>query len=114
MALDILSGDVSNAYLNAKPLETCHVEVKDRYIFGTSAGPASIFCDREPAAKSAVNPEAPHEKKNLSIAYHKCRECFTAGVVDIHIIYSENNLVNLLTKVLPVVKRKEIFDCIYV
>ena len=33
---DMLSGDVSNAYLNAKPLETCHVEVKDSYLFGPS------------------------------------------------------------------------------
>ena len=33
---DILSGDVSNAYLNAKHLETCHVEVKDSYLLGPS------------------------------------------------------------------------------
>ena len=31
-----LSGDVSNAYLNAKHLETCHVEVKDSYLLGPS------------------------------------------------------------------------------
>ena len=34
---EILSGDVSNAYLNAKPLETCHVAVRDSYLFESSA-----------------------------------------------------------------------------
>ena len=34
---DVLSDDVSNAYLNAIPLETCHVEVEGSYLFGPSA-----------------------------------------------------------------------------
>jgi len=33
---DIIPGDVSNAYLNTTPFETCHVEVKDSYLFGLS------------------------------------------------------------------------------
>ena len=33
---DILSNNVSNAYLNAKSLETCHVDVKDSYLFRLS------------------------------------------------------------------------------
>ena len=33
---DIIPGDVSNAYLNTTPFETCHVEVKDSCLFGLS------------------------------------------------------------------------------
>ena len=35
--LDLLSGDVTNAYLNAKPREKCYVEVTDPLLFGPSA-----------------------------------------------------------------------------
>ena len=77
-------------------------------------GPASIFCDNESVVKSAVNPDATLKKKNISIAYHKCRESFAAGVANIYFVFSEENLADLLTKVLSVVKRKNIFDCIYI
>jgi len=63
--------------------------------------------------KSAINPEATLKKKNVSIAYHKCRECFAAGVANIYFVYSVENLADLLTKVLPVTKRKDIFSCIF-
>jgi len=76
--------------------------------------PASIFCDNVSVVKIAVNSNVTLKKKNLSIAYHKCREFFAAGVADIYFTYSEEILVDLLTKVLPVVKRKEISDCIYI
>ena len=35
--LDILSGDIGNAYLNAKPRERCHVVITDELLFGPSA-----------------------------------------------------------------------------
>ena len=70
-------------------------------------GPANVFCDNDSVVKSAINPEATLKKKNVSIAYHKCCECFAAGVPDIYFVYSDENLADLLTKVLPVVKRKE-------
>ena len=34
---NVLSGDIGNAYLNAKPLEKCYVSVRDAYLFGPSA-----------------------------------------------------------------------------
>ena len=78
-----------------------------------SMGPANVFCDNDSVVKSAINPEATLKKKNVSIAYHKCRECFAASVADIYFVYSDENLADLLTKVLPVVKRKGIFACIF-
>ena len=76
-------------------------------------GPANVFCDNDSVAKSSTNPEATLNKKNVSIAYHKCRESFTAGVTNIYFQYSEDNLADVFTKVLPVVKRKNIFSCIF-
>ena len=35
--LDILSGDIGNAYLNARPREKCHVKITDDLLFGPSA-----------------------------------------------------------------------------
>lgn len=35
--LDVLSGDIGNAYLNAKLLEKCHVTITDDILFGPSA-----------------------------------------------------------------------------
>ena len=77
-------------------------------------GPANIFGDNESVIKNPINPEATLKKKNLSIAYHKCRECFASGIANLYFVRSEENLADLLTKVLPVPKRKNIFDCIYI
>ena len=33
----VLSGDIGNIYLNAKPLEKCYVVVRDEYLLGPSA-----------------------------------------------------------------------------
>ena len=76
-------------------------------------GPANVFCDNDSVAKSSTNPEATLSKKNVSIAYHKCREAFAAGITDIYFQYSEDNLADVFTKVLPVIKRKGIFACIF-
>ena len=54
-------------------------------------GTTSIFCDNGLVVKSAYNPEATLKKNNLSIAYHKYRECFAVGVADKYFIYSEEN-----------------------
>ena len=76
-------------------------------------GPANVFCDNDPVVKSAINPEATLKKKNVSIAYHKCCGYFATGVADIYFVYSDENLADLFTKVLPVVKQKGIFSCIF-
>ena len=76
-------------------------------------GPANVFCDNDSVAKSSTNPEATLDKKNISIAYHKCREAFAAGITNIYFQYSEDNLADVFTKVLPVIKRKNIFSCIF-
>jgi len=76
-------------------------------------GPANVFCDNESVVKSTMNPESTLKKKNVSIAYHKVREYFAAGIINVYFQYSEDNLADVFTKVLPVVKRKNIFECIF-
>ena len=76
-------------------------------------GATNVFCDNESVVKSTMNPESTLKKKNVSIAYHKVRECFAAGIITVYFQYSEDNLADVFTKVLPVVKCKNIFECIF-
>ena len=76
-------------------------------------GPASIFADNESVVKSSMNPESTLSKKHVSIAYHLAREAFAADIVNIYFVTSRENLADLLTKVLPVSVRKELFRCIF-
>ena len=72
-------------------------------------GSASVFMDNESVVRSGMNPETVLKKKHVSIAYHKSRECFAANVITIYWIPSGENLADLLTKVLDVPKRKNLF-----
>ena len=42
--LDVLSGDIGNAYLNAKPLEKCYVVIEDAFMFGPNAVGRNADC----------------------------------------------------------------------
>ena len=72
-------------------------------------GPSNIFMDNESVVKSALNPEAALKKKHVSIAYHKSREAFAAGIITIYWVPSDENLADLFTKSLPVERRKMLF-----
>ena len=70
---------------------------------------ANIFVDNESVVKSSMNPETTLKKKHVSIAYHKARESFAANIITIYFVRSSENLADLFTKSLPVVRRKELF-----
>ena len=70
---------------------------------------ANIFVDNESVVKSSMNPETTLKKKHVSIAYHKARESFAANIITIYFVPSSENLADLFTKSLPVVRRKELF-----
>lgn len=76
-------------------------------------GPTNIFCDNKSLVKSSVKPESALKKKHVSIAFHKCREAFAAGVINIYFQNSLDNLADLFTKVLSVEQRKELFQGIF-
>ena len=76
-------------------------------------GPACIFADNESVVKSSMNPESTLSKKHVSIAYHLAREAFAANIVNIYFVFSRENLADLLTKVLSIGTRKDLFICIF-
>ena len=75
--------------------------------------PSNVFCDNDSVVKNSVRPEAVLKKKCVSIAYHKTRECFASAIANIYFEYSDMNLADLFTKVLPAMKRKHLFSCIF-
>ena len=75
-------------------------------------GPARLFCDNESVVTSSSFPESTLKKKHCSIAYHRVREFVAAGK---GLIFHENttsNIADLLTKVLPVERRKVLLQAI--
>ena len=73
------------------------------------SGPSNIFMDNESVVKSALNSDAALKKKHVSIAYHKSREAFAAGIISIFWVPSNENLADLFTKTLSVEQRKFLF-----
>ena len=73
------------------------------------SGSTNVFMDNQSVVKSALNPEATLKKKHVSIAYHKSRESFASGIIDIYWVPSNENLADLFTKSLPVEQRKNLF-----
>ena len=60
--------------------------------------PDIIFSENDSAVKSIVNSESRLSKNNVSIAYYKCRECFSVGIMNLYLEFSEDNSANLFTK----------------
>ena len=71
-------------------------------------GETRIMCDNMAAVKNGSSPDSSLQKKYNSIAFQRIREAVAVGWA---LIYHENgnsNLVDLLTKALPVEKRRHI------
>ena len=76
-------------------------------------GATNVVCDNKYIVDSACKSEPTLKKNNISLIYHKCREIFAVGMIKIYFQFSEDNLADLLTKVFSVVKKKNIFGCIF-
>mmetsp|Transcript_22865 Transcript_22865/g.32238 ORF Transcript_22865/g.32238 Transcript_22865/m.32238 type:complete len:180 (-) Transcript_22865:228-767(-) len=76
------------------------------------SGPARMFCDNESVVYSSSFAEATLRKKHSSVAFHKVRESVAAGKFLIYYEKSESNLADLLTKVLPYLKRLPLVQAI--
>jgi hypothetical protein len=82
-----------------------------RCMFGVPVnGPTNIFCDNKAVTKNASLPESTLKKKHHSIAYHRCREAVAAETVRVAKEGTDTNLSDLLTKLLPQVRRDELLD----
>jgi len=72
-----------------------------------------VFCDNEAVVQNATRPESTLKKKHVSIAYHWCREAQAAGYVRIGFIKGMENLVDMLTKVLPGPRWRKLMEYIF-
>ena len=69
-------------------------------------GPADVFCDNQGVVKNASLPESTLSKKHNTINYHVVREAAAAGILQFGKVDGTTNLADLLTKILPVPRRK--------
>ena len=73
---------------------------------------ARVFCDNESVVKSSTFLESTLKKKHVSIVFHRIREAVAAGKILIYYEASGSNLADLLTKVLPNLKRLPLVQAI--
>ena len=59
-----------------------------------------IYGDNLSAITNAINPGSALKKKYLALAYHFCREYYSAGVADIRKIDTKDNFADGFTKAL--------------
>ena len=62
--------------------------------------PSVIYGDNLSAITNTINPGSALKKKYLALAYHFCRENYSAGIVDIRKIDTKDNYADAFTKAL--------------
>jgi hypothetical protein len=63
-------------------------------------GATKVYCDNEAVVKATSRPESVLKKKHNAVNYHRVREAQAAGFISIGWIETEENLADVLTKVL--------------
>jgi len=76
-------------------------------------GSTIVFCDNESVVLSATHPESTIKKKHVSIAYHCCREAQAAGFIKIGSIRGMDNVADILTKLLPGPRLRQLMEYIF-
>ena len=71
-------------------------------------GPTNTFCDNESVFKNLTRPESVLKKKHNAIAYHRTREAQAAGILRIAWESGNFNIADILTKLLPGPKLREL------
>eukprot|EP00978_Attheya_sp_CCMP212_P034406 scaffold143909_cov63-Attheya_sp.AAC.2 len=64
-------------------------------------GPVYVFCGNEGVVKNSANPESTLKKKHNAVAFHKAREACASNMIRIAKEDGETNLSDILTKLLP-------------
>jgi len=72
-----------------------------------------VFCDNEAVVLNSTHPESTLKRKHISIAYHQCREAQAAGHIKIGFIKGMENLADMLTKVLPGPRLRQLVEYIF-
>jgi len=64
-------------------------------------GPVGILCDYISVVLNTTGAGSALKKKHISIAYHMIREAIAAGIVTFRHIGTDDNVADIITKVLP-------------
>ena len=73
-------------------------------------GPTSVFCDNESVFKNATRPESTLKKKHNAIAYHHTREAIAANIARLAWEDGRFNIADVLTKLVPGPKLRELIS----
>ena len=71
------------------------------------AGPMYTYGDNMSVIHNTQRPESRLKKKSNSICYHACREAVAMGEILIAYISTNDNIADLMTKVLPGGQRRD-------
>ena len=71
-------------------------------------GRANVFCDNQSVVLTAQKPETRLSKKHNVINYHRIRKAAAGKWIRVAFESGASNLADLLTKILPIRKRKDI------
>jgi hypothetical protein len=71
-------------------------------------GPANVFCDNDAVVKNSSRPESTLKKKHNAIAYHRVREAQAANIIRVAKEDGLTNLADILTKLMPAPRLKEL------
>jgi hypothetical protein len=76
-------------------------------------GSTIAFCDNEAVVLNTTHSESTIKRKHVSIAYHRCREAQAAGCIKIGSIRGMDNVADLLTKILPGPRLRQLMEYIF-
>ena len=94
------------ALLNELDILACDIQMLGVPI----EGPTYMFCDNEAVYKNSSKPESILCKKHHIIAYYMCPEVVAARICRITKEYTETNLADIFTKVMPRPRREQLLN----
>jgi hypothetical protein len=71
-------------------------------------GPANVYCDNESVFKNGAYPESSLKKKHNAIAYHKTQEAQAARIARLAWESGDLNCTDILTKLVPGPRLREL------
>jgi hypothetical protein len=71
-------------------------------------GSTAVFCDNQSVVKNSTAPESVLKKRHNAIAYHRAREAQAAGIIRVAWEDGTTNIADLLTKLMPGPRLKEL------
>jgi hypothetical protein len=71
-------------------------------------GATAVFCDNQSVVKNSTAPESTLKKRHNAIAYHRASEAQAAGIIRVAWENGETNIADVLTKLMPGPRLKEL------